>query len=80
MTGKLLKKKDEWFVEYVEGLNKVLMPLHPSELKIEGLSRFKNQQVDFDINKEYKGFRYIGEERNRVYVDVYQNYAKLKMK
>jgi len=79
MTGKLLKKKDEWFVEYLEGLDKVLMPLHPSEMKIGGLWKLKNKQVDFCINKEYKGFRYVGEEKNRAYVDVYQNYAKLKL-
>lgn len=80
MTGKLLKKKDEWFVEYLEGLNKVLMPIHPSELKIEGLWKFKNKQIDFEVRKEYRGFRYVGEEKSRSYIEVYQNYAKLKIK
>lgn len=80
MTGKLLKKKDEWFVEYLEGLNKVLMPIHPSELKIEGLWKFKNKQIDFEVRKEYRGFRYVGEEESRSYIEVYQNYAKLKIK
>lgn len=80
MTGKLLKKKDEWFVEYLEGLNKVLMPIHPSELKIEGLWKLKNKQIDFEVRKEYRGFRYVGEEKSRNYIEVYQNYAKLKIK
>ena len=42
MTGKLVKKKDDWFVEYLEGLNKVLMPIHPGELRILGLWKLKN--------------------------------------
>ncbi len=80
MLGKVVKKKDEWFVEYLEELNKVLMPLHPGELKIEGLSRLKNKEVEFEVKKEYMGFRYVGEQNNRNYIDVYQNYAKLKIK
>jgi len=80
MKGILIKKKDEWFVEYLEGLSKALMPLHPSELKIEGLWKMKKKEVGFEVRKEYKGFRLIGEENNRNYVEIYQNYAKLKIK
>ena len=80
MTGKLLKKKDEWFVEYLEGLNKVLMPIHPSEMKIEGLWKLKNKEIEFDVKKEYKGFRWVGEKEQRSYIEIYQNYAKLKIK
>ena len=79
MTGKLLKKKDEWFVEYLEGLNKVLMPIHPSEMKIEGLWKLKNKEIEFETKKEYKGFRWVGEKDERSYIEVYQNYAKLKI-
>jgi hypothetical protein len=80
MLGKVIKKKNGWFVEYLEGLNKVLMPLHPSELKIEGLSKLKNKEIEFESKKEYLGFRYVGEKDQRAYIDVYQNYAKLKIK
>jgi hypothetical protein len=80
MKGILIKKKDEWFVEYLEGSNKTLMPLHPSELQIEGLWRMKKKEVEFDVRKEYKGFRYVGEKDDRNYVEIYQNYAKLKIK
>lgn len=80
MKGILIKKKDDWFVEYLEGVTKALMPLHPAELKIEGLWKMKKKEVEFDIKKEYKGLRHVGEKDDRNYVEIYQNYAKLKIK
>lgn len=79
MKGILIKKKDEWFVEYLEGVTKALMPLHPAELKIEGLSRMKKKEVEFGIVKEYKGLRHVGDKDSGNYVEIYQNYAKLKI-
>lgn len=77
MKGKLLKKKDDWFVEYLEGNEKALMPLYPSELKMRGLSKLKNKEIEFEIEKMYVGFRTIGERENRQHIEMYQNYAKI---
>jgi hypothetical protein len=79
MIGKLLKQKDEWFVEYLESSSKSVIPVHPSELKIEGLWKFKNKQIEFEVVKEYKGFRHTGDRDNKIYVEIYQNYAKLNI-
>lgn len=78
MKGKLIKNKDKWSIEYFEENNKILIPLHPSELKIDGLRRLKNSIVEFEIKKEYSGFRRVGEKDSRVYIEIYQNYAKIK--
>jgi hypothetical protein len=79
MKGKLVKKNKEWFMEYLDGFTKVLMPLHPGELMIEGLWKLKNREIEFEVRKEYKGLRLIGDRENRNYVEIYQNYAKLKL-
>jgi hypothetical protein len=78
LKGKLIKKEDQWFVEYLEGSEKFLMPLHPGQLKTKGLWRLKNKEVEFEVAKEYLSFRTIGDPEDRNYVDIYQNYAKLK--
>jgi hypothetical protein len=80
MTGKLVKQKDEWFVEYLESSSKAVIPIHPSEVKIEGLWKFKNKQIEFIVVKEYKGLRHTGDKDNKVYIEIYQNYAKLNIK
>jgi len=79
MKGTLIKKKKEWLVEYLEGSTTAYMPLHPSELQISGLSRYKNKQIEFEVKQEYVGFKHAGDNDSRVYIEINQNYAKLKI-
>ena len=59
MKGKLIKKEDRWFIEYLEGSGKFLMPLHTGQLKIKGLWRLKNKEVEFEVDKEYLSFKTV---------------------
>lgn len=78
MKGKLIKKEDEWSIHYLDGPDQTSMPLHPGEFKLKGLWKLKNKEVEFDIIREYVGFRTIGDPEKRNYVEIYQNYAKIK--
>ena len=79
MKGKLVKRQDKWIVEYEEHGVKSEMPLHPGGLKTKGLWKLKNKEVNFEVAKEYLTFKTIGDPQDRNYVNIYQNYAKLKI-
>lgn len=78
MKGKLIKKEDEYLIEYLEEGSPTIIPLHPAELKETGLWKLKNKEVKFEIVQEYLGVRITKKDDVRTYVNKYQNYAKLK--